>query len=114
MWSRAVGLEGGVTTPEILACYRTFAANDSGRLKRTAENLRDLARVRRLFAARYPDFDREKGMQDIIGWAFYQANFFAGKGDHEAARANWDYWRQITPFKLRLRHYLGRLVRKII
>ncbi len=52
MWARAMGLAGGLITREVLACYRVFAANDSGRLARTGENLRDCERLYQLFAER--------------------------------------------------------------
>ena len=114
MWVRVISSAGGLVLPEILACYRVSGSNETSRLHRTAASLRDLDRMYQIFAGRYPAFDPEKArsQQSANGWQF--AERYEALNDHEAARANWDYWRQITPFKLRLRHYLGRLVRKII
>jgi len=114
MWVRIISSAGGLVLPEILACYRVSGSNESSRLHRTAESWRDLDRMYQIFAGRYPALDLEKarGLQSANGRQF--AERYEALKDHEAAQANWDYWRQITPFKLRLRHYLGRLVRKII
>ena len=113
MWARAVGLMGGLVTPEVLACYRTFAANDSGRLARTAENLRDVERLNRLFAARYSGFDSRRAAQRVSFMALVQAERFDQSGDTEAAQANWDYWKQCTPAKLRWQRLAGQLVRNV-
>jgi glycosyltransferase involved in cell wall biosynthesis len=113
MWARAISREGGVVSSEVLACYRTFAANDTGRLARAAENLCDLERLHRIFAARHPAFDRRRSVQEICGRAVDQAVFFEEKGDREAARANWDYWKKNAPLTLRLRRFLRTLARKL-
>lgn len=114
MWARAVELGRGVATPEVLACYRTFAANDSGRLARTAENLRDMERLNRLFAARYSGFDCRRAAQRVSLIALVQAERFDQNGDAEAAQANWDYWKQSTPARQRWRRLAGQLVRNIL
>lgn len=114
MWVRIISSAGGLVLPEILACYRVSGSNESSRLHRTAASLRDLDRMYQMFAGRYPAFDPEKArsQQSANGRQF--AERYEALKDHEAAKANWDYWRQITPFKLRLRHHLGRLARKFI
>jgi len=113
MWARAVGLAGGLVTAEVLACYRTFAANDSGRLTRTAENLRDIERLNHIFAARYTGFDGRRAAQRISLMALVQAERFARNGDPEAAKANWNYWKLNAPAKMRLRRFAGKLVRSV-
>jgi hypothetical protein len=114
MWVRIISSAGGLVLPEILACYRVSGSNESSRLHRTAQSWRDLDRMYQMFAGRYPAFDPEKarGLQSANGRQF--AEHYEDLNDREAAQANWDYWRQITPFKLRLRHYLVRLFRKLL
>lgn len=109
MWARAVGLAGGLVTREVLACYRLFAANDSGRLARTGENLRDCERLNQLFAERYPEFDCKRGTQRVLDKALGQAGRFSESGDSEAAKANQDYWKKYAPLPLRLRLF-GKIV----
>lgn len=113
MWSRAIRLEGGVATPETLASYRIFAANDTGRLARTAENLRDIEKLHRIFAARHPDYDLNRSVLEICVRAREQAVLFEAKGDQAAAQANWDYWKKNAPLKLRLRHGLRAVVSQL-
>lgn len=111
MWVRAIGAGGGVVTSGVLACYRVFATNDSGRLARTAENLRDLERLDSIFAERYPAFNRQRAVERVCDRALQQAERFAWRGDLEAAEANLAFWRQNAPLGLRLRRSLGRFAR---
>ena len=60
MWPRAVSLERGAVAPDVLACYREFDANDTGRLKQIAENLRDYLRFYEISAGRLPGFSWER------------------------------------------------------
>ena len=114
MWARATALAGGLVTREVLACYRMFAANDSGRLKRTGENLRDCERLNQLFAERYPEFDCKRGRQRVLDTALRQARRFSESGDSEAAKANQDYWKKNAPVSLRLRRFAKMTARSIL
>jgi glycosyltransferase involved in cell wall biosynthesis len=105
MWCRAVSRGGGIVIPQVLACYRTFAANDSGRLARTAENLRDIERLNDLFAERFSDFDRRKGQSRIRQQALLQARRFQNQGDLEAARNNMNFWRSRSTPVERLKQF---------
>jgi glycosyltransferase involved in cell wall biosynthesis len=103
MWARVVGLAGGLVAPEVLACYRTAPGNETGRLARTAENLRDLERLNRLFAERYPGFDAGRGRQRVCDLALHQAGQFLKSGEAGAAQANLDFWKSRAPVWRRLR-----------
>lgn len=88
MWVRAIAGAGGLVLNEPLACYRMFAANDTGRLARGAENLRDWLRAGAVFAARYRGFDPAR-FREAVAWnAGVQAQRFRRQGDLEAALAN--------------------------
>jgi glycosyltransferase involved in cell wall biosynthesis len=113
MWARAIGLEGGLVTPEVLACYRSFTSNDSGRLARTAENLNDIKRLNGLFATRYPAFDQRKASYRLSGLAMRQVERFSQSGDSEAANANLNFWKMNAPVKQRLLRVFEKCVRKI-
>jgi len=88
MWSRAIALGGGLVSPEILACYRSFPDNDTGRLARTAENLRDLQRFHAVVAQRAPDFDPHRARKSLNTMALKQARQFLASNDRMACAAN--------------------------
>jgi len=112
MWARAIHLAGGVISAEVLAAYRVFEANDSSRLQRTAENLRDTERLYHLLAARHADYDLARGKYQLSLQAQRQAAFFEARKDLEAASANWDYWEKTAPVKLRLKHSARRILNR--
>jgi glycosyltransferase involved in cell wall biosynthesis len=114
MWARATGLAGGLVTREVLACYRSFAGNDSGRLARTGENLRDYDRLNLLFAERYPEFDCKRGRQRVLDTALSQAHRFSETGDSEAAKVNQDYWKKNAPVSLRSRRIAKMIAKSIL
>ena len=114
MWTRAISLKGGIILPEVLSCYRYFAANDSGRLARTAENWRDHERMHGIFARRHPSFDSEKAKARIAYLAFAQIQRFQKLGDAEAVAANLAFWKQSVPLKLRIRHKVVKMARSVI
>lgn len=97
MWTRAIGAGGGVVLPDAVAHYREFAANDTSRLRRQADNLRDVERAFRLFAGRYPAFDWRPARQRLERDAAAQVDLFRRLGDREAHAANLAYYRGAVP-----------------
>jgi len=97
MWTRAIGAGGGVVLPDAAAQYREFAANDTSRLRRQADNLRDVERAFRVFAARYPAFDWRPARQRLEHEAAAQVDLFRRLGDREAHAANLAYYREAAP-----------------
>jgi hypothetical protein len=88
MWGRAVANGGGMVNPSVLARYRVFAANDTGRLMRTAENLADEERLCAVLQGRHPELDVAAFRQRIFFKACSQEERFARLGDREAVAAN--------------------------
>jgi len=88
MWAKAVSLGRGMVNPSVLAMYRVFAANDTGRLMRTAENLADAERLCVVLQARHPDIDVAEFRRVIFSQACSQEERFARLGDKEAVAAN--------------------------
>src|SRR5262249_28629838 len=113
MWVRALSSHRGVMVPLALASYRVFSGNDTGRLMRSADNLRDYLRLYANFSAKYPGFDERQAVNFVRLLALQQAKRFAEKGDKEATTANLRFWAEITPFHRRLRSYAGRIVRRV-
>jgi len=114
MWTRAVARGGGIIVPEVLCHYRMFAANDSGRLARTAENLRDGERLHAIFAQRHPDFDWNRALIRIAHLAQNQIRRFRKQGDAEAVAANLAFWKENIPLKLRFRAACINLARRVM
>jgi glycosyltransferase involved in cell wall biosynthesis len=113
MWARAIDLGGGIVTEDALACYRMFAANDTSRLARTAENLRDIERLNQLFAARHPAFDPQIASRQLLRLAYKQLDNFSKKGDVAATEANQQFWKTRAPLPLRLRKMVAAKLRRL-
>jgi glycosyltransferase involved in cell wall biosynthesis len=113
LWTRAITLAGGVVTPDVLACYRVYEANDSARVARTAENLLNLERLNRLFAERYAGFDSRAGLYRVLNQALAQAEHFAKLKDSRAVKVNLAYWKSAAPAQIRLRRAAGKIVRTL-
>jgi glycosyltransferase involved in cell wall biosynthesis len=93
MWSRAVASGGGIVIPEPLACYRVFEQNDSARIAGTAENLRDLDRLAKIYESRHPAFSKSLHRKRIARMAWNQAEHFRKLGMTVSYEANISYWR---------------------
>jgi len=113
MWSRAVGKGGGVVLPQVLACYRNFSGNDTGRLMRTAENLRDRERLIEIWAEREHGFDREKAVNFMLRMALDQHDRFAALGDVSAARENLRFWQERASARKKMKRALRLLLAKL-
>lgn len=116
MWTRIISSKRGVVSPEVKANYRTFSENDSGRLAKTGENVRDLCRLSEIFASRYPDFSMVLGKRKAADLAWHQYRTLSALGDAAGADANRKLWFELTPFGRRLAKSLKQisLVRRIL
>lgn len=97
MWTRCTSLGGAIAINEALACYRSFSANDSSRLARTSENLRDCMRLADYFLQKYPGFKYHRFRHIISTNAYGQTRRFSKRGETEAAALNRQFWREVTP-----------------
>jgi glycosyltransferase involved in cell wall biosynthesis len=113
MWVRAIAFGGGLITPEVLSCYRMSVQNETMRLRRSGEGLRDIERLIQIFEAQFPGFDPKIARQDVYYKAIDQAERFAKAGDSEAAKANLDFWRNNAPVWLRLRRAGVKIARGV-
>ena len=86
MWVRAVLLGKGVCSRKTLAAYRSFASNDTGRLVRTGDNLRDCLKLGDHWAGcEMPGFSLRSFREMILAAAGYWADVFRKAGNPEAA-----------------------------
>lgn len=113
MWTRAIALQGGIVSTQVLSCYRNFEANDTGRLMRSAENIRDLERLHSVLARRFEDFSLEKSRLRSANLARSQADFFQRRGEAEAAEANYAVWRELATPKARRRESRKCITRRL-
>jgi glycosyltransferase involved in cell wall biosynthesis len=101
MWARLVSSDAGVLSSDVKANYRISPENDTGRLARTGENIRDICRLHDIFASRYPDFSMAIARQKAAGRALKQYEQFSALGDMTAARINRELWSELTPCRKR-------------
>ncbi len=96
MWLRALKNGGAVATPQILAAYRFFQANDTARLIRTADNLKEYLQLFIREAKERPSLDIRRMRIHLGSAAFSQASRFLSPEDHDAYVANRRfYWRML-------------------
>ena len=114
MWARVAGSAGGLVTPEVLSCYRSFDGSATVRLSRTAECLYDLERLNRIFAECYSGFDRKIAARRVCNLALEEAERFSRNGNTEAVKFNMDYWKKNVPASVRLRRFAGKVARSIL
>jgi glycosyltransferase involved in cell wall biosynthesis len=113
MWSRAVSVGGGIIMPDVLAAYRVFATNDTGRLMRTGENLRDRERLIQILEQRDPQFDRAEASRRLVLDALAQSDRFAQLQDRDASRASLRFWEERATLKDRASWLARRVARRL-
>jgi glycosyltransferase involved in cell wall biosynthesis len=114
MWFRIIRAAGIIMTPEVLSAYRQHGDSITGRTRRSAENIRELDEVYKIFAANQPRYPLTKMRRNIGGTAHGQAMEYKRRGDTEAAAANFRAWREITPFPSRLVTHSKRCVKTLL
>jgi glycosyltransferase involved in cell wall biosynthesis len=85
MWHRAVMNGKCIILPQVLSAYRCFEGNDTSKLMKSAENLRDLHRVVLKLALTDSSYNGGQAVKNLINKAYQQFNFFNSKGDIIAA-----------------------------
>jgi glycosyltransferase involved in cell wall biosynthesis len=106
MWARITHAHGSILAPDVLAFYRVFSANDTGRLAQTAENVRDYCRLASIFSSRYSDFSDTDARTIASNRAWKQYRAFRLSGNEAAASANYDLWRELTPVTKRMKRHV--------
>jgi glycosyltransferase involved in cell wall biosynthesis len=97
MWVRVISSGGGLWLNEPLASYRVSASNDTNRLTRSGENIRDRLRLAAIFALRFPEFDYGLCERTMARLARRQMQRFELIGDAEGASANRRLYRVLAP-----------------
>jgi glycosyltransferase involved in cell wall biosynthesis len=98
MWWRATRHGGIALSRRVLANYRIFDGNDTGRLARQAKNLEDLAKLIILLSGRSASFPAKYCWHMLYLKAYDQEAMFTAAGQREAALRNRDFRRSIeTP-----------------
>jgi glycosyltransferase involved in cell wall biosynthesis len=114
MWARAVSLEGGVISTNVLACYRKSASNETAAVVRSGENVRDFLRLAEIFRKRYPGFSSCGARQIAARMALRQARRFSALNDSDSAQSNWLLWVENCSWQDRLKEGLRPWVRKVL
>ncbi len=88
MWIRVIFSTGGIFINQPLANYRKFPGNDTGRLARTGDNLRDYLRFGQLMKGAVDNFNYEYFERHVMRYAQSQAIKFRKLNDDKAEKAN--------------------------
>jgi len=113
MWTRVISTSGGLATAEVLAAYRQASGNETSRLIRTGEAFEDYSRLHKIFAQRYADFDIKRANRNTCGMALSYSKRLEQLGDHDAARACYNFWKKNSTVRQKARHFIGSAVRRI-
>ena len=92
MWVRVIGKLGGIQIQKQLCCYRDSLVNDTAKVKRTADNLREYEKTFEIFASYNIGLDQELVLKRLKHVSLFQYYNFKEKGDLEAAKNNLDYY----------------------
>jgi glycosyltransferase involved in cell wall biosynthesis len=113
LWARATSLGKALFINELLAVYRSFDGNDTGKLARTGEIIRDYYRLSQVMADRYPSYPYLEYLQSIVQNAAQLSWKFRGLEDHVAANANLHLSQEIIK-ELPAKHdsFIARIWRK--
>ncbi len=91
---RAATLGGACHIGAAKACYRHSASNHTGRLKRSADNIRDYVNMAKV-VEEYAPVDWPAFYAYVARRARVQVAEFAARGDHEAAAMNEAYAKEL-------------------
>lgn len=114
MWCRAISKGGCSVADEVLVRYRHFAANDTSRLMKTAENLRDRLRAMEYLKEVMPELDPELLRKACRETALEQAGRFWSAGDNESGSVNYHFFKEISTVSELLRFYLARPLLRLL
>jgi len=107
MWVRAITNGRGLFLNELLSTSRLYYSRDSGKLARTADNLRNRLQLMDFFALSYDNFEPARFRESVARCALEQEKFFMEHGDKDAAASNHKLWRELSIWPLRLEDDLG-------
>ena len=92
MWFRVISKLSGIQIQKQLCCYRDSLVNDTAKVKRTADNLREYEKTFEIFASYNIGLDEKLVLERLKHVSLFQYYNFKEKGDLEAAKNNLDYY----------------------
>ena len=102
MWIRGAKRAEALAINQPLAYYRFFEANDSSKLMKTGDNLRDHLLLCDILSNSFDDFDKERFSKRVKSLASNQARYFLHKKDKSATKNNARLWWELLSFKEKL------------
>lgn len=99
MWIRAIANTKLIIINEPLASYRLFSTNDTSRLTKSAENLKDYVRLASILSNDYENFNKKRFLKMVAYKSYHQISTFKKLGDIESFRNNLTFLRKLF-FKL--------------
>jgi len=113
MWTRVISSSGCIMLNELLCAFRVFPTSDTGKLRRTGDNLRDCLRLADLWEERGNAEIATTIRAHVPSDALSQSEFFKRRGDIEAAKANLRLYRETRSFLAPAEPLVRRLGRAI-
>ncbi len=95
MWFRAITVGLGVVSPQVLSSYRVFEGNDTGRLVKTAENLKDRLRLYAILSHHVPEFQLIDALTSFLHYSIKQARRLESAGDAASAEKSYIFSKQL-------------------
>lgn len=114
MWVRCISIGGCSLSESHLAAYRIFEDNDTGRLARTADNLKDILKLTQIFYKLYHDFPYNDAIDRLIVRAEEQANKFQYIGNNLSAKAAEDFSKTLNLSKIQLYSIISSYIKIIL
>lgn len=96
MWTRCISMGKGIFVNKPLSCYRSFASNDTGKLARSGDNIRDKIKLAAYMSARSSSFNQKTFIEHAAESAKLQFKYFSRNGDKQSASNNYLLWKELT------------------
>lgn len=111
MWVRAITVGLGVVSPQVLSSYRLFDGNDTGRLVKTAENLKDRLRLYAVLSHHIPEFPLLEALNNLRHYSTKQARRLESAGDAASAEKSRIFSKQLQALLIRNKFWFIGLFR---
>jgi len=109
MCARAVAFGAGFFINEPLAFYRYFAGNDTGKLARSADDVKDILQLVDIFPQYNQGFRANLFKKGVAARAYSQYLAFREIGDPAGARQNYAFWKSTAPLEVKIKHMIRRV-----
>jgi len=112
MWVRVISNGSAIWSDQILSSYREFEANETSRLAKNADNLRNCLLLGETIFINKKSFSMGKFSKEILRRTKEQIRFFLENGDMPSVAANSAFYQELTSEWSTMRHLQELLINK--